>query len=207
MRLTSICAPVLLIALLAGCAGTRAGGPRTPRPTGTLNGMYRARGVEPRDAVVWITRLPTAKPGNPRRVRDHSVMILTRHDIEPHVLAVERGTLVDFHNRDSLYHNAFSVSPSNRFDAGRCPPGQWRRVSFKRSGVVNVYCALDSRIAGWIVVVPTRHFTQPDEAGRFTFTGLRRGRYLLHYWDPIYGERRRRVRLPAPADANVTLGN
>ena len=42
----------------------------------------------------------------------------------PGLLAVRKGTRVEFPNRDDFYHNVFSYSKAKRFDLGRYPTGE-----------------------------------------------------------------------------------
>ena len=42
----------------------------------------------------------------------------------PHVLAITRGSTVDFPNDDPFFHNVFSLSSAATFDLGRYPRGQ-----------------------------------------------------------------------------------
>ena len=44
----------------------------------------------------------------------------------PHVLAITRGSTVDFPNGDPFFHNVFSLSRAATFDLGRYPRGQSR---------------------------------------------------------------------------------
>ena len=59
---------------------------------------------------------------------------------DPHVLAIQVGTTVDFPNNDPIFHNAFSNFSGQPFDIGLYPPGTSRRVRFKRDGIVRVFC-------------------------------------------------------------------
>jgi plastocyanin len=213
MRSTGIRALALATLLLAGCAGPRAVGPhiRPPRPPAargvTLRGQYAATdGVAAANAVIWLVPNP-APPIKPSAAsRRRAVVLQGNHAFAPRVLVVEPGTSVEFQNTDSLYHSVFSVSPTKVFDVGRYAPGEKRSVTFDRVGTVNLFCALDSQMAGWVVVVPTRRYAQPDAAGSFALAGLRPGRYTLHFWDPVHGERKRPVDVTGSGDVKLTVG-
>src|SRR5262249_31672411 len=56
----------------------------------------------------------------------------------PRVLAIAAGTRVDFPNLDPIFHNVFSLSPARRFDLGKYPRGDSRRIVFPKPGLVNV---------------------------------------------------------------------
>ncbi len=44
----------------------------------------------------------------------------------PRVLAITVGTIVDFPNNDTTFHNVFSLSRTVPFDLGRYTPGKTR---------------------------------------------------------------------------------
>ncbi len=48
----------------------------------------------------------------------------------PHVLAITRGSTVDFPNDDPIFHNVFSLSSAATFDLRRYPRGQSRSQTF-----------------------------------------------------------------------------
>jgi hypothetical protein len=125
------------------------------------------------------------------------------HHFVPRVLAVEVGTTVQFENRDRVYHNVFSVSPVRRFDTGKYAPRQVRPIAFEKPGVVKLYCDIDPSMAGFVFVVPGRHFTQPSTTGSFSLPDLPRGTYTLTVWHPTLGQRTRQVEMPEKGDAIV----
>ncbi|MDE3053478.1 MAG: hypothetical protein KGJ70_06305, partial [Gemmatimonadota bacterium] len=63
---------------------------------------------------------------------EHPTVSQSGERFVPHVLAVVRGTTVDFPNRDDVYHNVFSLSAPAVFDLGRYPKGESRAVTFDR---------------------------------------------------------------------------
>lgn len=120
----------------------------------------------------------------------------------PRVLAIQSGTTVEFPNRDPVYHNVFSVSPTKRFDLGKYTKGQSRSVRFDKSGLVQVFCDIHSDMAAFILVVPHHVFTRPGADGRFTLPALPSGTYRVRAWHPDFGERERMVTLAPDAPAN-----
>ncbi|MGH9460897.1 MAG: carboxypeptidase regulatory-like domain-containing protein [Vicinamibacteria bacterium] len=109
----------------------------------------------------------------------------------PHILAVQRGTRVDFRNSDALYHNVFSFSKAKRFDLGRYPKGRSRSVIFDRLGVVRVFCEIHSHMSAFILVLPHSYFTTTDGTGYFRIANIPAGRYDLVVWgDPFQPVRR-----------------
>ena len=158
------------------------------------------------DAVLYIERIDTAtesslaatSPPPPR---------LTQKDqmFTPRVVAIAAGSVVDFPNQDPIYHNVFSASPVRRFDLGKYPKGDSRRVDFRRPGLVNVYCDIHSNMEAFILVVPNHAFARPSTTGEFALPELPPGHYELHLWHPDLGSQTIPVDVPASGDAVESL--
>ena len=75
-----------------------------------------------RRTVVYLETAPAAalESREPLRAR----MDQRNETFLPHVLAVDVGTVVDFPNNDTTYHNVFSLSKTRKFDLGRYSPGR-----------------------------------------------------------------------------------
>jgi plastocyanin len=168
------------------------------------------------DAVIYVESIPIqvdeklARPGGFLFFRSRSsqrVPRITQNDrkFEPRVLAIPAGSRVAFINVDSVYHNAFSVSPAKRFDLGKYPPGRHDTLRFDRTGVVNLHCDIHSSMLGFIVVTPNHAFTRPDSLGNFRLPKLPPGTYSLHVFHPRRGEVRRQVQVPKNGDLLVDL--
>ncbi len=52
----------------------------------------------------------------------------------PHLLAITVGTIVDFPNSDTTFHNVFSLARGNAFDLGRYPPGHTGGPEIRHAG-------------------------------------------------------------------------
>jgi plastocyanin len=157
------------------------------------------------DAVIWIEGVPASAVGAtagpmPRLAQKDQSFV-------PRVLPVAIGTQVEFPNMDAIYHNVFSLSPVRRFDLGKYPRGQSRRVVFDKPGLVNVYCEIHSDMEGFIVVLPNHAFTQPDASGSFRLPSLPAGRYVLRMWHPDRPEVRRDVTVPATGTVTVEIAS
>ena len=57
-------------------------------------------------------------------------------------LEIARGDIVSFPNLDPFFHNVYSLSPARTFDLGSYPKGETRRVTFEKTGKVEVRCAI-----------------------------------------------------------------
>jgi plastocyanin len=100
----------------------------------------------------------------------------------PHVLPILKGTVVDFVNKDRVYHDVFSLSPVKRFDIGRRPTGEAVPVTFDKAGVVEIFCDIHSYMSAFIVVLSNPYFAKPDSAGFFKIANIPSGSYVVKVW-------------------------
>ena len=155
------------------------------------------------DAVVWLDRVP--KNAEPPLSATHPKLAQKDQCFVPRVLPVAVGTGVDFPNMDPIFHNVFSASPVKRFDLGKYPRGQSKRVVFDKPGLVNVYCDIHSDMEAFVLVLTTRVFSQPDADGAFALPEVPAGSYTLHVWHPDVPELVRDVQVPASGDLTLDL--
>jgi hypothetical protein len=97
----------------------------------------------------------------------------------PHVLAVRTGSTVRFPNLDPFYHNAFSNYDGQMFDIGLHPPGSSREVTFRRPGIVRLFCNIHPTMSAVIVVLDTPWFAASNAQGSFRVEGVPPGQYGL----------------------------
>jgi len=67
-------------------------------------------------------------------------------------LKVKVGDTVSFPNADPFYHNVFSLSEAKEFDLGSYKQGDTRKVTFDKSGLIDVECAIHPRMHMTILV-------------------------------------------------------
>lgn len=158
------------------------------------------------DAVVSIERIPAAAESTLAQAGAAPPELAQKDQaFAPRVLAIAVGTTVEFPNLDPIFHNVFSVSPIRRFDLGKYPRGQSRRVTFPKAGLVQVYCDIHANMAGYIVVLPNHAFARPGESGAFALPNLPKGEYQLDVWHPDFPEQRRKVQVPERGEVNVEI--
>ena len=100
----------------------------------------------------------------------------------PHVLPIRVGTVVDFVNRDNVYHNVFSLSPAKKFNIGRRPTGKAVPVVFDKPGVVEIFCDIHSNMAAFVLVLENDYFTLPDNDGNYIIEHVPPGVYTIKAW-------------------------
>ena len=170
--------------------GPREATPALPRPSIEALGQPLPPGApDRRRGVVYLETAPLG--AFEESERPHAVLDQRNQTFLPYVLAIPVGTVVDFPNRDSTYHNVFSLSKTQRFDLGRYARGQSRSVRFDRPGVVRVFCEIHSHMSAFILVFAHRYFATTDAEGRYRIGGIPPGDYRLVMW---YDGREREVR-------------
>ena len=92
-------------------------------------------------------------------------MLQKNKTFTPHVLAITVGTMVDFPNRDFIFHNAFSNYNGETFDIGLYPPRTTKSIAFTRDGVVRVFCNIHPTMSAVIVVLKSPYFAVSDQNG------------------------------------------
>lgn len=102
----------------------------------------------------------------------------------PRVLAVPKGTRVDFPNLDAVFHNVFSVTPDNSFDLGSYRQGESKSVTMTKPGVVSVYCNMHPQMVGYILVTPSNLYTRAGADGFYRLANVPAGKHKLVAWAP-----------------------
>lgn len=73
--------------------------------------------------------------------RDHLVS-QTGKEFRPAELTVKTGDTVVFKNDDTVIHNIYSKTPGFEFNFKRQFPGSENKLTFEKTGVAEVYCAI-----------------------------------------------------------------
>jgi plastocyanin len=123
----------------------------------------------------------------------------------PHVLAITRGSTVEFPNDDPFFHNVFSLSSAATFNLGRYPRGETRGQRFTKTGLVKVFCDIHSHMSASILVLDHPYFTIPADDGAFELPNIPPGRYTLAGWHERVGERTLPVRVDAGQTTTINL--
>ncbi len=148
-----------------------------------VNGAARAN----RDVsvVFWLTPLTdqAASPPSVQNESRHPMLIQKNKVFDPHVLAVQVGSQVDFPNRDPFFHNVFSLFNGKRFDLGLYEAGSTRSVHFDRAGICYIFCNIHPQMSAVVVVVDTPCFAVSDARGEVSIPHVPPGRYQLNFWE------------------------
>jgi plastocyanin len=177
-------------------AGRVTGRVRLTRARGTplASNVYPARVVqqhddpslpELRNVVVYLkdVAFKSTLPASHREIKQQA------EEFVPRVLAITKGSTVDFPNGDPFFHNVFSLSSADTFDLGRYKQGDTRSTKFLKPGLVKVYCHIHSHMSASILVLDHPYFAMPDNDGTFVLPDVPPGRYTIVGWHERVGER------------------
>lgn len=131
------------------------------------------------DAVVFLE-----SPEASRAVRPMSGPEMGQKDkhFVPDVLAVTRGTSVQFPNRDTVRHHVYSFSPAKRFELKLYIGTPANPVTFDQPGVVVLGCNIHDDMIGWILVLDTPYFSASASTGVARLADVPEGTYRLRVW-------------------------
>ena len=148
--------------------------------------------------VVWLEPLAGKPPDTPPQTAS---MAHQHKTFVPHVLAMRTGSKVRFPNLDPFYHNAFSNYDGQMFDIGLHAPGSSREVTFRRPGIVRLFCNIHPTMSAVIVVLETPWFAVSNAQGFFRIEGAPPGGYSLK----VFHERASPVELEK-LERHLTVG-
>jgi plastocyanin len=205
MRRCCLLLPAVLIGVPLGLGSPQSGtvsgrvemkpiAPRTavsryPSPGGPLQGT-----IDPIPTAVFIDGPVAGAPAWPKS----AAIIAQRHlRFSPSLLVIPRGTSVSFPNEDSEFHNVFSYSEAKRFDLGRYPKGESKRVTFDKPGIVKTYCEVHPWMRAAIVVLESSCYAIASEDGSFSIGGIPPGRYSVVAWNIDAGSKKMVVEVTA----------
>ena len=146
---------------------------------GAIRGKVEVPAGEP-VAYVYVENImaPPAKG-------EHKTIQQSGKKFVPGWAVVQRGTAIEFPNRDNIYHNVFSLSAGNSFDLGLYNSGgETKSHTFTEAGPVDVYCNIHPQMAASVLVVPNRYFAKVKGDGTFEIAGVPAGRRKVVAWAP-----------------------
>jgi plastocyanin len=150
-------------------------------------------GSELANVIVFIQDPPRVSPLPAGRAR----IVQENESFVPRVVAVTRGSTVDFPNGDPFFHDVFSLSRSGTFDLGSYPRGQTKSHQFRQAGLVKVYCHIHSHMSASIMVFDHTFFAIPKADGSFTIDDVPTGTYKVSAWHERIGENSQPVKIAA----------
>ena len=156
-------------------------------------------GSELSSVIVFIQDAPRVSPLPATRAR----ILQENESFVPRVVAITRGSSVDFPNGDPFFHDVFSLSRSGTFDLGSYPRGQTRTHQFRQAGLVKVYCHIHSHMSATIMVFDHTFFAIPKADGSFTIDDVPAGTYKVSAWHERIGENSQSAKIDAGRAADL----
>lgn len=163
-----------------------------------------ASGIVEGTIQVWQTKVNTVGPKSDKEVivflepldkksypeiKASAVMDQLGLVFIPHVLAIQKGTTVEFKNSDNDKHNVYFLydKTGDTLDIGTEPPGVSVFYTFKDAGVVITLCKLHLEMAAYIVVLDNPFFTLAvldgaSQRGSYRIGNVPPGEYVLKTW-------------------------
>jgi plastocyanin len=212
----TVAASFALVAALAGQSpdsGTITGRVKlTSRVRGTPlpSNVYQTRSVANHDTIVVpeIKNVVIYLKGVKFKgvlPASHQVIRQEHEAFVPRVVAVTRGSTVDFPNADPFFHNVFSLSSASTFDLGRYPMGRQKSATLTNAGLVKVYCHIHSQMSASILVLDHPYFAMPELDGSFTIPDVPAGTYTIVGWHERIGERASIISVKPGATASIDI--
>ncbi len=150
---------------------------------GEIKGKVEAHGLSAENIAVYVDAIPGKTFDPPSQ---HVVMDQRKMTFVPHVLAVVKGTTVDFLNSDPVGHNVFwpSISGNKKLahNLGTWPKGEKKSFQFNDLGVASLLCNVHPEMSGYIVVTPTPYSAVTNKEGEFAIKDVPPGHYTLKTW-------------------------
>lgn len=177
-------------------------------PTGTVTGrviVKKPGGGEsdPTGVVVYLESVPGAVPAEAER--PHPQVRQRDLQFSPALTVVPVGTTVDFPNDDKVFHNVFSFSEASKFDLGLYKSGSSKSVTFRRPGVINVYCNIHPEMISQIKVVDSVHYAVVGKDGMFRIDRVPPGTYPLVAWRAASPEVRKELTVAGGNTAMIAV--
>jgi len=151
---------------------------------GEIKGKVNVQGLKSAENIaVYVEAIPGKDFPAPAQ---HVTVDQKQMKFVPHVIAVQKGTTVDFLNSDPVGHNVYwpSISGNKKLahNLGTWPKGQSKPFQFNDLGFASLLCNVHPEMSGYVVVVPTPYFAVTDKDGNFVIKDVPPGKYTLKTW-------------------------
>jgi plastocyanin len=171
---------------------------------GTITGTVKCRRVRHSgDAVVYIEKVGDNKYDAPT---EHGIVDQMNLVFIPHVIAVQKGTIVDFPNNDQVRHNVFSPPDCcNQFNLGTYDVGASKPVTFDKTCEVPLLCNVHAEMSAFVVVIDNPFFGVTSKDGSFKIENVPPGTYKLKTWHEKLRTEEQEVKVEGGKTVEVTF--
>jgi plastocyanin len=148
---------------------------------GSITGNVECKRVRyPEDVVVYIEKVGDNKYPAPE---EHGIVDQFNLTFVPHVIAVQKGTTIDFPNSDLVRHNVFSPPDCcKQFNLGTYDVGVVKHVTFDESGEIPLLCNVHAEMSAFVLVLDNPYFSVTERDGTFKIDNVPPGNYKLSAW-------------------------
>ena len=114
----------------------------------------------------------------------NSVMVQRDKQFDPHIVAVQKGGVVDFPNEDGIKHQVYSLSDQMQFDLlveqGETKSGP----AMNTNGAISLGCNIHDWMQAYVYVTDTPWFATTDESGTITLDIPDNETFRWEVWHP-----------------------
>jgi len=171
---------------------------------GTITGNVECKRVRyPENVVVSIEKVGDNIYPAPE---EHGIIDQFNLTFVPHVLAVQKGTKIDFLNSDSVRHNVFSPPDCCQpFNVGTYGVGAVKTVEFNKTCEIPLLCNVHAEMSAFVVVLDNPYFAVTLRDGNFKIDNIPPGEYTLKAWHEKLKTVTQEVRVETGKAADVSF--
>ena len=149
--------------------------------SGTISGNVTCKRVKhPENVAVYIEKVGDNKFPAPE---EHGVVDQFNLTFVPHVIAIQKGTTIDFPNSDSVRHNVLSPPDCPmQFNLGTYDVGVVKHVTFDKPGEIPLLCNVHAEMSAFVLVLENPYFSLTGKDGVFKIENVPSGTYKLSAW-------------------------
>jgi plastocyanin len=169
---------------------------------GTITGTVKCKRVRhPQDVVVYIEEV---NGNNYPAPEEKGVLDQLNLTFVPHVIAVQKGTKIDFPNSDSVRHNLYSPPDCcKQFNLGTYDVGVIKTVEFDQVCSVPLLCNVHAEMSAFVLVLENPYFSVTGKDGVFKIENVPPGTYKVNAWHEKLRTVTKDVTVEAGKTANV----
>lgn len=173
-----------------------------PADSATLEGKVEVPGKgSSENIVVYVEGLK----GTYSLPKKRSQMNHVNLQFKPGVLAIMKGSTVDFPNSDAVFHSGFSISKANPFDLGIYGQGTEKFVYFKNPGLDELFCHIHSHMHAYVLSLDNPFFAITDKDGSYTISDIPEGNYTVQAWASPTVNMKKEIRVKDSTTLNYKL--
>ncbi|KAA3600864.1 MAG: hypothetical protein DWQ06_08560 [Calditrichaeota bacterium] len=157
---------------------------------------------------VIVSAHPISFKSKVKPLKENVKVLQKNKEFIPKVVAVTKGSTIEFINNDNFYHNVFSLKSGDKFNIGRRPTGEVVKRKIETSGEIKIFCDIHSQMSAVILSFETPYFTNLEADGKFNLD-LPKGKYeiqIYHSSLPLFKETIE-IKANQKLEKNFTLSN